>query len=228
VVDLNAMRVSVDGVELELTPTEYRLLVTLLERRGRVQSRQQLLESAWDIHARIETRTVDMHVQRLRAKLGEHGWLIETVRGFGYRFRVIAGQAFARALRGVREAALSRARGDVTTPMPAFAVGELAELAAPSSGSPRTSRRARRASPARRRRSPSCWTPSPKASSSWTAAGASSARTRLPDPCLRCPHPPSVYHSRRTSATRGCAVCWSEPRRASRFPRRSWRWKIIA
>jgi two-component system, OmpR family, phosphate regulon response regulator PhoB len=87
VVDLNALRVSIDGDELELTPTEYRLLVTLLERRGRVQTRQQLLEQAWDIHARIETRTVDMHVQRLRTKLGDHGALIETVRGFGYRFR---------------------------------------------------------------------------------------------------------------------------------------------
>jgi two-component system phosphate regulon response regulator PhoB len=86
-VDLNALRVSVNGDEIELTPTEYRLLVTLLERRGRVQSRQQLLENAWDIHARIETRTVDMHVQRLRTKLGVHGDLIETVRGFGYRFR---------------------------------------------------------------------------------------------------------------------------------------------
>jgi two-component system, OmpR family, phosphate regulon response regulator PhoB len=87
IVDLNALRVAADGEELELTPTEYRLLVTLLERRGRVQTRQQLLEQAWDIHARIETRTVDMHVQRLRTKLGEHGSLIETVRGFGYRFR---------------------------------------------------------------------------------------------------------------------------------------------
>lgn len=87
VVDLNAMRVAVAGAPVELTPTEYRLLVTLLERRGRVQTRQQLLETAWDIHARIETRTVDMHVQRLRAKLGDAGDLIETVRGFGYRFR---------------------------------------------------------------------------------------------------------------------------------------------
>jgi two-component system, OmpR family, phosphate regulon response regulator PhoB len=86
-VDLHAMRVSVDDQELDLTPTEFRLLVTLLERRGRVQSRQQLLETAWDIHARIETRTVDMHVQRLRAKLGACGYLVETVRGFGYRFR---------------------------------------------------------------------------------------------------------------------------------------------
>jgi two-component system phosphate regulon response regulator PhoB len=91
VVDLNAMRVSVNGTSIELTPTEYRLLVTLLERRGRVQTRQQLLETAWDIHARIETRTVDMHVQRLRAKLGDLGSLIETVRGFGYRFRAREG-----------------------------------------------------------------------------------------------------------------------------------------
>lgn len=87
-VDLNAMRVSVSGEPIELTPTEYRLLITLMERRGRVQTRQQLLETAWDIHARIETRTVDMHVQRLRAKLGEASENIETVRGFGYRFHV--------------------------------------------------------------------------------------------------------------------------------------------
>jgi two-component system phosphate regulon response regulator PhoB len=86
-VDLNAMRVVADSEAVDLTPTEYRLLVTLLERRGRVQSRQQLLEDAWDIHARIETRTVDMHVQRLRSKLGESGSMIETVRGFGYRYR---------------------------------------------------------------------------------------------------------------------------------------------
>jgi two-component system phosphate regulon response regulator PhoB len=87
VVDLNATRASVADEPVELTPTEYRLLVTLLERRGRVQSRDQLLETAWEIHARIETRTVDMHVQRLRAKLGKAGHYIETVRGFGYRFR---------------------------------------------------------------------------------------------------------------------------------------------
>ena len=86
-VDLNALTVSVKGEPVELTPTEYRLLVSLLERRGRVQSREQLLESVWDVHARIETRTVDMHVQRLRLKLGDAGNWIETVRGFGYRFR---------------------------------------------------------------------------------------------------------------------------------------------
>jgi len=86
-VDLNAMRVEVDGAEVQLTPTEYRLLVSLMERRGRVQSREQLLSAAWDIHVRIETRTVDMHVQRLRSKLGPAGHFIETVRGFGYRFK---------------------------------------------------------------------------------------------------------------------------------------------
>jgi two-component system phosphate regulon response regulator PhoB len=87
VVELEAMRATVDGEEVQLTPTEFRLLASLMERRGRVQSRQQLLEAAWDIHVRIETRTVDMHVQRLRSKLGRGGDLIETVRGFGYRFR---------------------------------------------------------------------------------------------------------------------------------------------
>ena len=87
IVDLNALSVSVNGNVIDLTPTEYRLLVTLLERRGRVQNRQQLLQAAWDVHARIETRTVDMHVQRLRTKLGNDGDWIETVRGFGYRFK---------------------------------------------------------------------------------------------------------------------------------------------
>jgi len=86
-IDVNALRVTVGGDEVQLTPTEYRLLLCLVERQGRVQSRQQLLETAWDVHVRIETRTVDMHVQRLRGKLGPAGDLIETVRGFGYRFR---------------------------------------------------------------------------------------------------------------------------------------------
>jgi len=85
VIDLDALRVRVEGEPVELTPTEYRLLVALLERRGRVQTRRQLLEAAWDVHVEIETRTVDMHVQRLRNKLGSAGPLIETVRGFGYR-----------------------------------------------------------------------------------------------------------------------------------------------
>jgi two-component system phosphate regulon response regulator PhoB len=86
-VDTGAARAHVNGEELDLTPTEYRLLVTLMERRGRVQSRRQLLEAVWEVTAKITTRTVDMHVQRLRAKLGAGADWVETVRGFGYRFR---------------------------------------------------------------------------------------------------------------------------------------------
>ena len=85
--DTGAARAQVDGRELDLTPTEYRLLMTLMERRGRVQSRRQLLEAVWEVTANIATRTVDMHVQRLRSKLGDQADWIETVRGFGYRFR---------------------------------------------------------------------------------------------------------------------------------------------
>jgi two-component system phosphate regulon response regulator PhoB len=86
-IDRSAHRVMIDGKELVLTATEYKLLVTLLERRGRVQTRPQLLETVWEAQPDIQTRTVDMHVQRLRTKLGPAGDLIETVRGFGYRFR---------------------------------------------------------------------------------------------------------------------------------------------
>jgi two-component system phosphate regulon response regulator PhoB len=87
VVDIDAHRATVDGEELELTPKEFRLLQCLMERRGRTQSRRALLESVWETTADIETRTVDMHIGRLRSKLGEAADLVETVRGFGYRFR---------------------------------------------------------------------------------------------------------------------------------------------
>ena len=87
VIDRSAHRVLMDGQEISLTATEYKLLLTLVERRGRVQTRPQLLESVWDAQPDIQTRTVDMHVQRLRSKLGDAGRLIETVRGFGYRLR---------------------------------------------------------------------------------------------------------------------------------------------
>ena len=86
-IDRAAHRALLNGQELQLTSKEYKLLLTLLERRGRVQTRPQLLETVWEAQPDIQTRTVDMHVQRLRTKLGEHGPLIETVRGFGYRFR---------------------------------------------------------------------------------------------------------------------------------------------
>ena len=86
-IDRAAHAVTVGGTPVELTRIEYRLLMLLAERRGRVQSRPQLLESVWEAQTDIQTRTVDMHVQRLRAKLGQAGPLIETVRGFGYRMR---------------------------------------------------------------------------------------------------------------------------------------------
>ncbi len=90
-IDVDAHVVTLDGAEIPLTPTEFRLLRVLVERRGRTQSRGQLLAEAWSVDARrvsrIHTRTVDMHVRRLRAKLGAAGDWIETVRGFGYRFR---------------------------------------------------------------------------------------------------------------------------------------------
>jgi two-component system phosphate regulon response regulator PhoB len=86
-IDSGTHVVTIDGEPVELTATEYRLLLTLVERRGRVQTRSQLLESVWNANPDILTRTVDMHVRRLRAKLGAAGELVETVRGFGYRFR---------------------------------------------------------------------------------------------------------------------------------------------
>src|SRR5690606_14682518 len=72
-IDRSAHRVSVDGAEVDLTPTEYRLLLTLAERRGRVQDRGHLLETVWEAAPDIQTRTVDMHIQRLRSKLGVAG-----------------------------------------------------------------------------------------------------------------------------------------------------------
>jgi len=86
-VDVDAHQASLHGEDLNLTPTEFRLLRALVERRDRTQSRQQLLEKAWDVEsgvaARTQTRTVDMHVRRLRSKLGEGGGWIQTIRGFG-------------------------------------------------------------------------------------------------------------------------------------------------
>jgi two-component system, OmpR family, phosphate regulon response regulator PhoB len=86
-IDRAEHRVMVDGSAIDLTPTEYKLLLILAERRGRVQSRAHLLETVWDAAPDIQTRTVDMHVQRLRTKLGDAGDAIETVRGFGYRLK---------------------------------------------------------------------------------------------------------------------------------------------
>ena len=84
-IDKGTFKVSVDGAEVDLTATEFKLLLTLAESRGRVLGRGHLLQNVWEAAPDIQTRTVDMHIQRLRAKLGGAGDLIETVRGFGYR-----------------------------------------------------------------------------------------------------------------------------------------------
>ena len=86
-IDRAAHSVTVDGADIDLTPTEFKLLLLLAERRGRVQARAHLLETVWEAAPDIQTRTVDMHIQRLRTKLGPAGDLIETVRGFGYRLQ---------------------------------------------------------------------------------------------------------------------------------------------
>lgn len=85
-IDRDAHRVWADGKEIELTAIEFKLLVTLYDRKNRVQSRTALLDDVWGIEADITTRTVDTHVKRLREKLGPAGDYIETVRGVGYRF----------------------------------------------------------------------------------------------------------------------------------------------
>ncbi|MCC6354068.1 MAG: response regulator transcription factor [Verrucomicrobiae bacterium] len=76
------------GNEVRLTRTEFKLLGLLMDRCGRVQTRERLLAEVWEYDTSMDTRTVDTHVQRLRGKLGEAGKYIETVRGFGYRLVV--------------------------------------------------------------------------------------------------------------------------------------------
>jgi two-component system phosphate regulon response regulator PhoB len=80
-------QVRVNGKRVHLTSLEFKLLRTLIQRRGRVQDRDKLLNDVWGYESVIDTRTVDTHVRRLREKLGKAGDVIETVRGFGYRIR---------------------------------------------------------------------------------------------------------------------------------------------
>src|SRR5262249_52424388 len=90
VLELGRHRVTIAGEPVALTPKEFELLRTLLEASGRVLSREQLLERAWG-YARadeIESRTVDVHIRRLRAKLGQEGGRVVTVKSAGYRFDV--------------------------------------------------------------------------------------------------------------------------------------------
>jgi two-component system phosphate regulon response regulator PhoB len=83
--DASRHEVRAGGLVVLLTALEFRLLKTLLERPGRVQTREVLLSDVWGIEAEIMTRTVDTHIKRLREKLGPPGDIIETVRGVGYK-----------------------------------------------------------------------------------------------------------------------------------------------
>ena len=86
IVDIGKHAVSHKGKPIELTVTEFKLLATLMERRGRVQSRDRLLTDVWGYEGDVDTRTVDTHMRRLREKLGRAADYVETVRGVGYRF----------------------------------------------------------------------------------------------------------------------------------------------
>ena len=83
---IKSLRFFVDNQEVTLTALEFRLLQQLVDRRGRVQTRDQLLSDVWGYSADITTRTVDTHIKRLREKLGPIGKYVQTIRGVGYKF----------------------------------------------------------------------------------------------------------------------------------------------
>ncbi len=85
--DPSRHHVAVAGKPVRLTSVEFKLLSMLMQRQGRVQGRDRLLNEVWGYESVIDTRTVDTHVRRLRKKLGKASAAIETVRGFGYRIR---------------------------------------------------------------------------------------------------------------------------------------------
>jgi DNA-binding response OmpR family regulator len=85
---LNMHRVTCQGDEVNLTPTEYKLLEALINVKGRVLSRDDLLDIVWGMDYYGETRTVDVHIKRLRDKLGKCAGMIETVKGTGYRLKI--------------------------------------------------------------------------------------------------------------------------------------------
>lgn len=85
-IDPNARFVTIAGQRLDLSPKEYDLLVYLAENKGRALSREQILNHVWNYDYLGDLRTVDTHINRVRTKLGAKGNLIQTIRGFGYRF----------------------------------------------------------------------------------------------------------------------------------------------
>lgn len=88
-VNKSAFEIRLEGERLDLTTTEFKLLTLLIERRGRIQSRETLLFDVWGYQNAIDTRTVDTHMRRLREKLGIHSSRLETIRGEGYRFNAL-------------------------------------------------------------------------------------------------------------------------------------------
>ena len=86
VIDVDSHEVFVDNESITLTALEFKLLRQLVDRRGRVQSRDQLLSDVWGYSADVTTRTVDTHIKRLREKLGVMGKYVQTIRGVGYKF----------------------------------------------------------------------------------------------------------------------------------------------
>ncbi|HOW17020.1 MAG TPA: response regulator transcription factor [bacterium] len=85
-IDVKNHDVFVDNKKTELTAMEFKLLVTLVENKGNVQTRDYLLEEVWSSSSDITTRTIDTHIKRLRQKIGKYGKKIETVRSLGYRY----------------------------------------------------------------------------------------------------------------------------------------------
>lgn len=86
-IDFEAHQVIIDGEDTALTATEFKLLTILISGAGKVQTRDNLLDTVWDTHFEGYSRTVDTHVRRLRQKLGPYAVWIETIRGVGYRFK---------------------------------------------------------------------------------------------------------------------------------------------
>ena len=84
--NLDAHNLKIDDTEVILTALEFKLLKHLIKRKGRVQSRDQLLSDVWELSTEVTTRTVDTHIKRLREKLGSMGKYVQTIRGVGYKF----------------------------------------------------------------------------------------------------------------------------------------------
>jgi DNA-binding response OmpR family regulator len=90
VLDKSNLQAKIDGDRLDLTTTEFKLLIALIDNRGRTLSRDVLLRDVWGYAPGVDTRTVDTHMRRLREKLGPYAPRLETIRGEGYRFNAIS------------------------------------------------------------------------------------------------------------------------------------------